>query len=360
MNVLFLARHDLFSNAGGDTIQVKSTAKYLSKLGVNVEIRLSNDQVDYSRYDLLHFFNIIDPEDLIGHVRKTNKPYVISTIYVNYREYDRNHRKGILGLLSRFLPYDTIEYIKILGKVLLTGEQVSSRWFFLKGYRRSVISLLKGASCLLPNSHSEYNRLVADYGVERPYRVIPNAIDREIFENKQDAAHHQDSVLCVARIEGRKNQLSLIRALKGTGLRLVLIGRASTNQNQYVQECMREADGAVTFIPTLTQAELLHYYREAKVHVLPSWFETTGLSSLEAAAMGCNIVVADKGDVKEYFKDFALYCDPADISSITEAVKKAAKQPVDPLFSEYVLNNYIWEKTAEQTLAAYNTVLNND
>jgi glycosyltransferase involved in cell wall biosynthesis len=358
MNVLFLARHDLFSNAGGDTIQLKSTAKYLAKSGVNIDIRLSNDQIDYSQYDLLHLFNIINPEDLIGHVWKANKPYVVSTIYVNYREYDRYHRKGALGLLSRFLPYDTIEYLKTIGKVLLTGEKVSSGRFFLKGHRRSVISLIKGASYLLPNSDSEYKRLVADYGVERPYGIIPNAIDREVFENNREAAHDKNHVLCVARVEGRKNQLNLIRALKGTGVKLVLIGRASTNQNQYVQECMREADGTVTFIPVLTQAELLYYYRQAKVHVLPSWFETTGLSSLEAAAMGCNVVVTDKGDVKEYFGNMAYYCDPADPADIARAIKRALEDPVNPRLSEYVLKNYIWEVAAEKTLKIYQQVLN--
>lgn len=360
MKVLFIARHDLFSNAGGDTIQLKSTAKYLQKLGVNVEIRLSNDEIDYAPYDLLHLFNIINPEDLIGHVRKANKPYVVSSIYVNYREYDRYHRKGMLGLLSRFLSYDAIEYLKTLGKVLLTGEKVSSWRFFFKGHRKSVISLMKGASCLLPNSASEYNRLVADYGVERPYEVIPNAIDREVFDSNRDAAHNKDCVLCVARIEGRKNQLNLIRALKGTGVKLVLIGRASVNQQHYVEQCMKEADESVTFLPVLAQEELLQYYRQAKVHVLPSWFETTGLSSLEAAAMGCNVVVADKGDVKEYFGDMAYYCDPGNPAHIAETVKKALEDPVHAGLSEYVLKHYIWEVAAEKTVKIYQQVLTPD
>jgi len=54
------------------------------------------------------------------------------------------------------------------------------------------------------------------------------------------------------------------------------------------------------------QYDLLHFFNiirpaDIQVHMLPSWFETTGLSSIEAAVMHCNIVITDKGDTREYF-----------------------------------------------------------
>ncbi len=94
------------------------------------------------------------------------------------------------------------------------------------------------------------------------------------------------------------------------------------------------------------------------MHVLPSWFETTGLSSLEAAAMGCNLVITRKGDTEEYFGDMAYYCEPDDISSIREAVLNAYSAPKNPKLKDHILENYTWNKTAEQTLNAYKTVLN--
>ena len=48
--------------------------------------------------------------------------------------------------------------------------------------------------------------------------------------------------------------------------------------------------------------------------------ETPGLSSLEAAAMGKNIVVTTKGDTYDYFEDYAFYCEPDDIESIKNAL----------------------------------------
>jgi glycosyltransferase involved in cell wall biosynthesis len=85
--------------------------------------------------------------------------------------------------------------------------------------------------------------------------------------------------------------------------------------------------------------------------------ETPGLSSLEAAVMGSNIVVTKKGDTEEYFEDFAFYCEPDDIMSIKIAIEKAYNTQFNPKLKEKILNNYTWEKTAEKTAEAYKLAL---
>ena len=107
----------------------------------------------------------------------------------------------------------------------------------------------------------------------------------------------------------------------------------------------------------LGEEELFTAYSNAKVHVLPSYFETTGLSSLEAAVMGCNIVVTDKGDTRDYFGDDAWYCDPDSVESIRNAVDAAYKAPFNEAFRERILRDFTWERAAEETLAAYKQVL---
>lgn len=358
MKVLFIARHDLYSNAGGDTVQAKNTAKYLQKKGVDVDIFLSNAIIDYKKYDLIHFFNIIDPEDIIGHLQKTDKPCVCSTIYVNYREYDRLHRKGLVGLLSRYLPYHTVEYLKTLVKFMIKGEQVSSYTYFLKGNKGSIRYILKRLEHILPNSQSEYQRLHESFGELPPATIVPNGIEEELFIPQKQV--NRRGVLCVARLEGRKNQLNLVRAFKKLDHHLTLIGMDSPNQREFSMQCRKEAGENVSFIGQMNQQHLIAYYNQAKVHILPSWFETTGLSNLEAAAMGCNIVVADKGDVKEYFGDLAYYCDPANPISIAEAIEQAYAAPVNPELEKKVRREYTWNRAAEKTLEAYKKVLNHD
>jgi glycosyltransferase involved in cell wall biosynthesis len=113
----------------------------------------------------------------------------------------------------------------------------------------------------------------------------------------------------------------------------------------------------VEFIDKIPQEQLINYYCKAKVHALPSWFETTGLSSLEAAAMGCNIVITDKGDTVEYFGEDAFYCDPDSPQSIRSAVEQAAASNEKESLMNKIFTHFTWRQTAKQTLEAYQEVL---
>ncbi|GGB06316.1 glycosyltransferase family 4 protein [Puia dinghuensis] len=358
MNVLFIARASLYTNRGGDTIQLLKTAEYLGKLGVKVDIRLTDEEIDYSGYQLLHFFNIIRPADILKHIRQSSKPYVVSPIYVDYAEADQYARRGPARLLLRFFSVYQAEYIKVIARQLFNGEKIVSLSYLWLGQRRSMRRILKRAALLLPNSEAEYSRLQRRLAITCPYRVIPNAIDPAVFRLPADPpAREDDLVLCVGRIEGMKNQLNLIRAVNGSSFRLILIGAPAVNQPAYYEECRKSAGAAITFIDAVSQKELAFYYSRARVHALPSWFETTGLSSLEAAAMGCSIVITDKGDTREYFAAEACYCDPASPASIREALEKAAKEGPSETLREKIMTQYTWPITAIKTLEAYKMVL---
>ena len=357
IKVAMITRPNLYSVPGGDTVQIVKTAEHLKKLGIEADV-YTTGPIDYSRYTLLHFFNVIDPEDILGHLYRSNLPYVLSPIYVDYREYDKYHRGGFIGKLSQVLSRDAVEYLKTLAKFVLKGEKVSSLRFFLKGHKASVIHILKHARLLLPNSNSEYRRLYRDYGVHGKYVVVPNAIDETLFRKRGE--RDRDLIICVGRIEGNKNQLNVIRALKGTDYNICFIGSSSPNQKNYYEQCRAEATPLMQFIDFMPQEQLLEYYSRAKVHVLASWFETTGLSNLEAGAMGCNLVIGRRGDVEEYFEDLVEYCEPDDPQSIREAVEKSWNKAASPGLQSRIFNNFTWKAAAQITGEAYQTVLSND
>jgi len=352
MKVAIIARATLYTVPGGDTVQAVQTVRELNKIGVEAEIRLTHEYIDYGQYQLLHFFNIIRPADILYHSRKSGKPYVVSTILCNYGEYDKYHRKGMMTLLSG-LPTDTIEYIKTIGRWALRRDHLASKSYLWRGQRRSIIKILQQAALILPNSESEYQRVAKTYNDKLNYKVIPNGVNPELFVFDVDAAKDEHLVLCVARIEGIKNQLNLIKALNNTSYRLIIIGAAAPNQQGYYRKCREIAAANITFIDHIPQSELVQYYQRAKVHILPSWFETTGLSSIEAALMGCNIVITDKGDAKEYFTDHAFYCDPGNPDSIFNAVQAASKASFDNTLRQKILKKYTWREAAFQTKAAY-------
>jgi len=356
MKVAFITRSTLYSAFGGDTVQIEQTARELGEMGVDTDILLSNEDIPYEKYSLLHFFNIIRPADILYHYRKAKKPFVVSTILCNYSEYDKNHRKG-MGMLFNWLPGDSIEYLKTIARCVLGRDHLASLSYTWKGQRNSIVEILRGADMILPNSESEYKRIQQSYSTKADYMVVPNGIDPELFHNDLDAKKDENLVVCAARIEGIKNQLNLIKALNNTRFRLLIIGAHAPSQAHYYYECRRVAADNVEFIRHLPQAELVDYYLQAKVHALPSWFETTGLSSIEAAVMGCNIVITDKGDTREYFADDAFYCDPADPKSIFEAIERASTASPAVHLQKKILERYTWKQAARQTLKAYQYAL---
>ena len=359
MKILFISRSTLLKDKGGDTIQLLSTAEALKKLGVDIDIRLTNEVFEYEKYDLIHFFNIIRPADILPHIHKSQKRYVVSTIFVDYSEYEKKARSGLYGRIFRIISADFAEYIKAMARFILNGEKISSLRYVLRGHRHSIQYILRHSNLLLPNSNSEYHRLEKAYGITQKYIAIPNGINTNLFIPSEKTQRDEHLILCVARIEGRKNQLNLIKALANTKFNLVLIGSSAINQKKYYQECLKFGGPNIRFVDFMEQKDLLDYYQKAKVHVLPSWFETTGLSSLEAAAMGCNIVITRKGDAEEYFGDYAYYCEPDSPESIYVAIENAAKNAVPPGLRELVIHNYNWEMAAQKTLDGYHQALLN-
>lgn len=357
MRVAFIARATLYSVPGGDTRQMDMTAAKLRELGVEADICTADKPVDYTRYDLLHFFNIIRPADIMKHVEASGKPFVISPIFVEYGSINEKGKGTVARMMSSMLSADTMSYIKTVARRVLNGEKIASNKYLLLGHRRSVTYIAKKAACFLPNSESEMKRFTKAYGKQYRYHVVPNGVDTTRMKDVTPNEEYRNAVICVARFEPLKNQLSLIRALNNTAYSVFLHGQSAPNHAAYYQQCMNEAGPNIKIRPFLKGDELYAVYAAAKVHVLPSYFETTGLVSLEAGMMGCNIVVTDKGDQPEYFKNDAVYCNPDDVPSIKTAVDEAFNKPYNPAFRERILKDYTWECAAEETLKAYRQVL---
>ncbi len=327
MKVLFQIRSDYKKCIAGDSIQMLKTKEYLTKLGIDVEIS-SDYNKDLKKYDILHLFNLVRANETYQYHQnalKQNKPYVLSTIYWNMTDYIKND---------------------------LNTKSTLEWWFKSNNTRKEII---KNAAVLLPNSDMEMQVLQEDFNISNKYFVIPNCSDRGFyFANPEKFIKKyklKDFVLCVGRISNRKNQLALINSLKNQKIKLVLIGPRSNQK--YYEICKEASSENVIFFNEMKHYELSSAYAAAKVHVLPSWFETPGLSTLEAGLAGCNIVSTDKGSTKEYFQDFVHYCDPNNEKSIGEAVLKAYIRPKNNELKNYILNNYTWEVAASKTLEAY-------
>lgn len=357
MKVAMISRSSLFTSKGGDTIQIQQTARHLRKMNVSVDIRLTKEKINYEQYDLLHFFNLTRPADILPHIEKSKTPFVVTPLLIDYSEFDKNYRKGISGKIFHYLSAGQIEYLKIIARFAKKQESAISFSYLRNGHSKSIKTIIGKAAMLLPNSQMEYENVVQSYSLTPAFSVIPNGIDDRLFALSVNEQKDPNLILCVARIEGLKNQINLISALNHSKFQLYLVGSAAPNQNDYYLKCKKIAAPNIHFVDHLRQEELIQYYRKAKVHVLPSWFETCGLSTLEAAAMGCNIVITNRGYASEYYDSHAFYCDPSSPSFILEAIEKASEEEGDDFFQKKIFRDYTWQNAARKTYEAYKKII---
>ncbi len=365
MNILFQSRKNLFSSPGGDTIQLLKTKEQLEKKGLKIDITTELEP-DLTNHDLVHVFNLMRAQECnlqILNAKRQNRKVALSTIYGLYTEYDQKARGFLFRLFAKTLGKFEVERAKILIRSIKNDEyHKGAKKVILSGYKKTLKESVDLVDVFLPNSDSEMNRVTTDFGLNNPcYVSVPNAADFDIFDYSKTSGQgfekYKNCVLSVARIEGRKCQLELAKALANTPHKLVLIGKTAPNHHKYLSQIKRVDNVDLTIIDGVEHDKLPNYYAAAKVHALVSWMETPGLSSIEAAAMNCNIVATKKGDPFDYFGDDAFYCEPNSISSIRSAVDKAFAAPISPLLRNRMKTEYNWEKAAEATIRGYELAL---
>lgn len=223
--------------------------------------------------------------------------------------------------------------------------------------------LYHAVDVLLPNSQAEAAQLQSQFGVPSArMQMAPNAAS-ELF-SAADPAPFADLVggpgfaLCAGRIEPRKNQLQLIRALHGSGARLVVIGDPLAAHADYFAACRSAADQHVRFLPRLEHHDslLASAYAACGCLAQPSWFETPGLAALEAGLSGAPLVVSPFGCTREYFGDFAQYVHPGRPREIRAAVLTALQRPRCAALADRVRTNFTWPAAAQATARAYATL----
>lgn len=365
MKILMQNRIDAFSDSGGDTIQMLKTKEYLEKHGVEVDISLDL-RPKLAGYDIVHLFNITRVHETYAqfiNAKKQKKHVVVSPIYQNFDELDRMGSFGLKGFIWKIWDSSKREIIKTLWRAVSDWRQSKAALRqLIMGYRKQQEEVLTGADLLFPNSKLEVEAIKRDFNLNFGFMIVPNAVD-EFFEEKDESfslkMRLKDYVLCVGNYIERKNQLSLINAMKGLGFPLILIGGQVPSYKNYYQMILQAANktnGLVRVLQRVSQKELASIYHGAKVVALPSWTETTGLSCLEGALAGCRVVITNRGYAREYFGEMAFYCNPADINSIQEAVIKAYKSRSDDRLKKHILDNFTWEKAALATLEGYRKI----
>jgi glycosyltransferase involved in cell wall biosynthesis len=335
--VLFHTYDWAFQRPGGGEVQLMKTQEHLEQLGVRVD-RFDRWSTRLQDYPLVHSFSLL-PYEFWGPVKLAGCALAVSTIHWPY-------------VPEPSLRSQLKQAIVKTGKRLLRMPEDPGKPFH-------------HVDIFFPNSQMEADLLCRAYQLD-PARmhVVPNGVEERFAEATPDLFVREyglkDFILCVGRVDGRKNQLTLVRALKDLGRPIVCIGEPVLGEEPYLEQCKREGGPNAHFLGKIDHRSPLleSAYAAASVLVLPSYIETPGLCALEAGLAGTPLVVTELGCTREYFGEHAAYVHPSDPEGIRAAVRKVLDNPPDtrPL-RERIHSRYLWRHAAAATRAGYEKAL---
>ena len=363
---------------GGDSVQLKETAKRLIQRGYKVDIQ-NSDRPNVANSDLVHIFNCRVANSFIQQVatcRTAGVPVVVSPIWINIARALWGSR-GTYALLQKASQHGEANVKRELEllrtrqlKVNLeqgTLDALGSGTYNLS-WQPQIGNLLNGIEGLLPNSWLELKAVQTDlHWSGNRFKVAHYGVNPKLFVDADPEPFRKHTgitgpfILQAGRVEAAKNQAMLCWALRETNIPIVLIG-GTRHWPSYAQLCKEISGEKLTLIDHLPQELLASAFAAARVHCLASWMDTCGLVSLEAALSGTPLVGSTFGHELEYLKGDAWLADPADPNSIRNAVEAAwqagphSERPTR--LKQRILAEFNWEKTADATIELYKEILN--
>jgi glycosyltransferase involved in cell wall biosynthesis len=348
IKVLYFTHPSAFNVFGGAEIQMLKTKMYLEKRSCFIKLfDVFCDKLD--DYDILHIFQMrSDVLSLFNLAKHKGLKTVLSPIWWESPPLSGFFAKiGLVALARSYLNWKAY------------GIPTSLELYPFK-------DILDLADIILPSSRMEISLLSRRFRMDLgKFFVVPSGVEERFAKAKPDLFVEKygvkDFILYVGKIYSNKNSLSLIKVCKDIEIPTIIIGDIQPLEEEYYAKCKKLAESShnIQFIGPLPHDsdELASAYAAARVFVLPSWLEVASLSALEAGLAGCNLVLTQRSSAPEYFKEFAMYVDPASITDIRNKILVAYNKPKNNQIKEYILNNFTWEKVAERTLDAYRLVL---
>ncbi len=168
------------------------------------------------------------------------------------------------------------------------------------------------------------------------------------------------TMLYIGRIEEKKNLINLISAFSRflkeyPDWKLILAGKNGFGAEKIKKSVEDHAlNSNIIFTDYITEEEKLFLLEKSRIFVFVSKYEGFGLPILEAWAVRRPVVTSNISAMKEIGEGAAILVDPNNVAGISVGLKRLVFDAMlkNKLVNgaEEKLNNFNWEKTAEQTI----------
>jgi len=202
------------------------------------------------------------------------------------------------------------------------------------------------------------------------FKKITSAVQLSITKKKYHLT--KSFILYVGDVNYNKNVPTLIQAFSklNTNHDLVLISKAWKNThipeiktltNKISHYNLGSRIKTISNLPTDSVQDLVNIYNLAAFYVQPSLYEGFGLPVLEAMASGTPVVTSSAASLPEVAGKGAILVKP-DLSSLIQGINQALsmspsqkKNLITQGYSQ--AKKFSWQKTAQQTIRVYQSVL---
>jgi glycosyltransferase involved in cell wall biosynthesis len=148
--------------------------------------------------------------------------------------------------------------------------------------------------------------------IKNKISIIPNGLNQYWLKNKSEKIIKKGEILKILYIGDftpNKNISSVIKAVEqlkkeGVNISLTLVGGGGLNSSKILKQLNRCDKNVIKFHKrTESKEELLTFYKENDIFVMPSLKETFGIVYLEAMSQGLPIIFSQGQGVDGYFKE---------------------------------------------------------
>lgn len=282
--------------------------------------------------------------------------------------------------LPFFSQYKTVVTVHDLTPLVFSQEFPVGVKGFLKWQIQKF--LLKKADAIITDSISSKKDIIKYVGInENKIRVVYLAAGSEfkvsdhrssILDLKSKYKLPQKFVLYVGDVTWNKNLPRLVEAAVRANLPLIMVGKALLDienidiANPWNKDLVKTINYAqrhknIFRLGFIDNEDLVALYNLAAVFVMPSLYEGFGLPILEAMSCGCPVITSKEGSLPEVAGEAAFYVDAYSVESIATGIREVFNnRKLQQELAEKGLiqaSKFSWQKTAAQTIAFYEKVL---
>ena len=269
----------------------------------------------------------------------------------------RTPREGVMGIRPRnkeqahaldLLLDENIRLVTLVGKA---------------GTGKTLLALAAGLKRTLEDGM--YTRMLVSRPVMplgRDIGFLPGDVDEKLNPWMQPIFDNLEFLFASGTRKGPRAYAELLQSYPQLELLVISKPRPGGRTEQLVRR-LGLVD-RVRFVSGISTEQMVRYYAEAAIAVVPSVYEGFGLPAGEAMACGAPVVATDGGALPEVVGDAGVTVPARDAAALADALDSLLKDParrqaLGEKGRQRILEQFCWDVCAGQMVAYYRQVLAN-